>query len=110
MRSRMKGWLAGKRTPLHIVVIALLLTAPALTTGLTADDYYQKLVLTGPSTIDAIPSDPAQLFVWADGDPARTLAMMEVGMTAWWSDPAHKMAYFRPIAGLTPNKVQPAHR
>ncbi|MDD9936072.1 MAG: hypothetical protein OXT09_20845 [Myxococcales bacterium] len=101
MRSRIKRWLAAERAPIAVVVIALCLTAPAITTGLTADDYYQKLVLTGPSTIDAIPSEPGQLFVWADGDPERAHGMMEVGMTAWWTDPTLVMAYFRPIAALT---------
>jgi hypothetical protein len=101
MGSAFQHWLSKPTAPRTIVVLALLLTAPALTTGLTGDDYFQKLVLTGRGDIPAIPRDAGQLFVWASGDVARAHAMMEVGMTGWWTDPTMVMAYFRPLSVVT---------
>jgi hypothetical protein len=101
MRSSIRRWLAHRRAPLVIVLIFLALASPALTVGWTGDDYYHRLVLTGPGGIEAIPADPGQLFIWADGDHARAHGMMEVGMTAWWTDPDLVMAYFRPVSALT---------
>jgi hypothetical protein len=101
MGSAFSRWLSKPTAPRTIVALALLLCAPALTTGLTGDDYYQKLVLTGGGDIAAIPKDPQQLFSWASGDPVRAHAMMEVGMTGWWTDPTLVMAYFRPLSVAT---------
>lgn len=107
MRSLFARALSSPKAPVSIVLIALVLIAPALGTGLAADDYFHKLVLhgstTGPDAIgtDAIPRGLSQLFVWADGTEARAQAMMAIGMTGWWTNPKLVMAYFRPIAGLT---------
>lgn len=107
MRSLFARALSSPKAPVSIVLIALVLVAPALSTGLAADDYFHKLVLhgspSGPDAIgtDAIPRGLSQLFVWADGSEARAHAMMAIGMTGWWTNPKLVMAYFRPIAGLT---------
>jgi len=107
MRSFFLRALSSPRAPLWIGLLGLLLVSPALNTGLAADDYFQKIVLhgstEGPDAIgtDAIPRGVSQLFVWADGTEQRARAMMEIGMTGWWTNPKLVMAYFRPIAGLT---------
>lgn len=88
-------------------MLAFALVSPALGTGLAADDYFQRIVLHGPDGgpdaigTDAIPRGVSELFVWADGTARRAHAMMEIGMTGWWTNPELVMAYFRPIAGLT---------
>jgi hypothetical protein len=87
--------------PVASVGLALLLASPALLTGFAGDDYFHKLVLTGNRSIAAVPDNPLQMFVWANGDSARGHAMMEVGMTGWWTNPRLVMAYFRPIAVMT---------
>lgn len=106
MRSLLSRALSSPKAPVSIVLIGLVLLAPALSTGLAADDYFHKLVLhgsSGPDAIstDAIPRGLPELFVWADGTEARARAMMQVGMTGWWTNPKLVMAYFRPIAGYT---------
>lgn len=108
MRSTVARWLASPRAVLAILALSLALISPALGTGLTADDYFHKLVLTpsaqdGADAIgsDAVPRGLSQLFVWADGTAQRAHAMMELGMTGWWTNPELVMAYFRPIAGFT---------
>src|SRR5688500_3081128 len=107
MRHFIARVLASPRAPVFIVLLALLLIAPAIGTGLAADDYFHAIVLRGPDrgpdAIDevAIPRGLSQLFVWADGTEARARAMMQIGMTGWWTNPKLVMAYFRPIAGYT---------
>jgi hypothetical protein len=101
MRSALRAWLARPHARAGILGIASLLVAPALSTGLIADDFFHALVLTGTGDIEAIPHDPAALFSWADGDRARAHAMMEVGMTGWWTDPDMVMSYLRPVTTLT---------
>ena len=76
MRQRLAHFLASPRAALLICAFGVLLCSPALSTGLTADDYFHKLVLRGsPSAADAIdekaiPRRLSQLFVWADGGDA----------------------------------------
>jgi hypothetical protein len=101
MRTALLRWLERPRAATQVVLLSLLLCTPALGTGLVADDYFHALVLRGVRTIEAIPTDPMALFVWASGDPAQAHAMMEVGMTGWWTDPEMVMAYFRPFSVAT---------
>ncbi len=83
------------------MVTGLLLVSTSLGTGLVADDYFHKLVLTGGGDIEGIPSDPLDLFVWATGDPERSLAYVEAGMTGWWTDPDLVIAFWRPVSAFT---------
>ncbi len=101
MRSALQRWLSEPAAPIAIVAIALLLASPALTTGLSGDDFFHELVLTGRRDIPAIPKNPLAMFVWASGDPRQAHQMMEVGMTGWWTDPHMVMAYFRPVSVMT---------
>src|SRR3954467_5861738 len=101
MRLAFLRWLQRPTTPLVSVALALVLAAPALATGLAGDDYFHRLVLTGNRSIAAVPDSPMAMFMCASGDPAQTHAMMEVGMTGWWTNPKLVMAYFRPLAVAT---------
>jgi hypothetical protein len=101
MRSAFQRWLCRPAAPLLIVAIALGLALPALFTGLSGDDFFHELVLTGRGDLAVVPKSPMAMFVWASGDPAQAHAMMEVGMTGWWTDPKLVMAYFRPISVVT---------
>lgn len=84
-----------------MIALALLLSSPALSTGLSADDFFHRVVLTGRGDLGFPTRDPLSMFVWANGDPARARAMREVGVVGWWSDPTMVMAFFRPLAVAT---------
>lgn len=101
MRSAIQRWCEHPRAPLIAVLLSMMLCAPALTTGLAADDFYHRIILLGLPGLPWVPSDLWSLFVWADGDPAHAHAFMDVGMVGWWSNPELKMAYARPITALT---------
>ncbi|MBN1652547.1 MAG: hypothetical protein JXA30_02105 [Deltaproteobacteria bacterium] len=101
MRSALINRLSSPYASTLIILIALALTASSLTTGLVADDYYHKLVLTGVGDIPDIPTDPFELFVWAKGDEKLARSFMETGMTGWWTDPGLVLAFWRPVTVLT---------
>ena len=101
MPAAFKQRLSSPRAGAFIVVCALLLASSSLNTGLVADDYFHKLVLTGSGDIHAIGTDPLDLFVWASGEADIARAYMDVGMTGWWTDPDLVLAYWRPVTVFT---------
>lgn len=101
MRAAIKNWLSKPYASSVIILVAMVLTASSLNTGLVADDFYQKLILTGNDDIPGIPSDPLKLFVWANGDEKTARAFMDTGMTGWWTDPSLVLAFWRPVTVLT---------
>ncbi|HEY0734615.1 MAG TPA: CDP-alcohol phosphatidyltransferase family protein [Herpetosiphonaceae bacterium] len=95
-----RRWLAARTFPLALAVAAMALTLPALATGWHFDDYLHRAALTGSGahSLDVALND---LFVFMDGDPARTQQLIESGQFPWWALPEGKNAFWRPIAGLT---------
>jgi hypothetical protein len=93
--------LSRPRAGAAIVALSLVLLSPALATGLTADDHFHALVLSGARALEVVPTRALDMFAWADGDRARAVAMMEIGMTGWWTDPTMRMAYLRPLSVAT---------
>lgn len=101
MRSAIQRWCEHPKAPWVIVGLMLLLSAPALTTGLAADDYFHRILLLDLPGLPWTPKGPGSLFVWADGNPEHAHAFMDVGMVAWWSNPGLKLAFLRPVTALT---------
>ena len=94
-----RRWLAQPQLPLMLAALSIVLTLPALATGWHFDDYLHRAAMTpGPPAISTALND---LFIFMDGDPARTPALMESGAFPWWALPQGKNAFWRPLAGLT---------
>jgi len=85
--------------PLGAVLLSLLLCAPMLSAGLIADDYIHQLILRGAPTLPAYQQHWSALFAFAT-DQNRA-ALLDEGILPWWSDPALRFAFFRPVAALT---------
>jgi hypothetical protein len=83
-----------------VIALALALTLPSLTAGLTADDWIQKLLAVGPH-LDGLERGPLDLFTFADGNAAHARALIDQGVFPWWTDPAVKLSFFRPLTALT---------
>jgi len=84
------------------IALALLLCAPALGAGLTADDYVLGLLSRDDSGVRGLTASPLWLFTFTTGDPAINHALMDEGvLLPWWSDPQHLNAFFRPLSSLT---------
>jgi hypothetical protein len=86
-------WLAG--------LASLGLLASSLTIGLSIDDHYHRLVLTGAGDLPWISSNPLDMFAWSTGDPEQARAALEAGLAGWWFDPDVVIAYFRPLSVWT---------
>ncbi len=94
-------WLTHRRLPLLLAVLAAMLTLPSLWGGWVIDDHHHRLWM-GDYPDFPTPSDsPWDLFVFANGDPARTHEMMDLGVWPWWTLPEIKAGFFRPVTVLT---------
>jgi hypothetical protein len=82
-----------------VVILALLLLAPSLTTGLSADDYLFRLISLGSTEIKGFVRQPLDMYRWTTGE--HTLTLMREGVLSWWEDPEAKFAFFRPLSALT---------
>jgi hypothetical protein len=86
--------------PALLAALAALLALPALWTGLQLDDYQHRAVLhqhAGAAGVAAA----MDLFVFLDGDAARTRALIAHGAMPWWTLPTARVAFWRPLSALT---------
>jgi hypothetical protein len=84
-----------------MVILALLLTAPALSTGLVADDLFHELMLRPDPGIQGIVHRPFDLFAFATGDAAANHQLMDEGVFPWWADPTVALSFWRPLTCFT---------
>jgi hypothetical protein len=97
MRSVALAILSARRLPLWLAVLAVLLAAPALGTGLVVDDFVLRAVETGhPVTPQGTPLD-----VFRFVDAANLPGLMDGGILPWWTSPELKLAFFRPLAAAS---------
>jgi hypothetical protein len=83
------------------IALGLVLLLPSLPSGLAADDWFHRLVLTGSNVLGGIHHRSLDLFVFSNGDPAVGHAQQESGLLGWWADPSAALAYFRPLSSAT---------
>lgn len=88
-------------SPALLGLLAALLCAPALWAGWQFDDYGQRALLLGRPGLAGLGPAMMELFTFLDGDPARTLALIDRGELAWWTLPEARTAFWRPLSGLT---------
>ena len=98
LRLRYRDWLASHRLPWLATLLALLLCAPALTTGFQLDDLFQRVLLLGLSEELGTASD---MFGVLTGDVERNAAFRDMGALPWWSAPDIKFHFFRPVTTFT---------
>jgi hypothetical protein len=87
--------------PLVIAILGAVLALGSLHVGLQFDDFYQRWVIQGSPVFTDVGRKPLDAFSFADGDPQRNRRMMEIGLFAWWTDPALKAAFWRPMTVVT---------
>jgi len=82
----------------------MLLCLPALAAPFFSDDWMQARKLAPDFYGEPFPlggTGLSELFVFATGEPADTLAAQEAGYLAWWTAPDVKLAFWRPLSALT---------
>jgi hypothetical protein len=100
--QRLAEWLARRRYPaIGIAAAAIALASPALLTEPVADDLMHALLLRDRPGISGLRPQTFDLFRFANGDPAAARALMNEGVFAWWTDTSVRLAFFRPLAGLS---------
>src|SRR5947207_5948412 len=80
---------------LSVIGAALALRAPVLRTGFTVDDYAQLSMLTGAYPVERT---PFELFTFSKGSAHEVAALRDAGFFPWWSNPALRVALFRPLS------------
>ncbi len=91
----------GIRSAIAIAVIAFLLTATSLLVGRVTDDYYWGAVFVGSPGLPEIDNATFDTFSFGKGTPEEHEAYLARGLVPWWSDPAWKISFWRPVASLS---------
>jgi hypothetical protein len=91
----------GRGLILLATLLAAVLTLPSLRVGWLTDDHYQRWVLSGNATFAELRGGTLEMFLFFDGDPARTRRMMELGLASWWTYPELRARFWRPISAAT---------
>lgn len=97
---RIRPLLEHRRLPLAVALLAVLLTAPSLTTGWVLDDYSHRISALQPG--GEIPPGGGRLsmFLMAGNDPARIRFFKDIGFAPWWTPDDIKLGFWRPAASL----------
>lgn len=93
--------LSSRHAPLIVLALGIGLVSSSIGSGLAADDWFHRLVLTGSNALGGVHHKPLDLFVFSSGDEAVGHAQQEAGMVGWWADPKAALAYFRPLSAAT---------
>jgi hypothetical protein len=93
--------LGRPRAPTVIVLLALVLAAPALGVRLMGDDYMQLARVDPRLHAPGFPYAPLDLFTFVSGDPAQRAVLLEEGVFGWWMAPDFRMSFWRPLSSLT---------
>src|SRR5688572_3191296 len=94
-------WRSLARSVAFAPLVGVLCALPAIGSERVFDDHVLELVAQGSS--DAVaPGSGLDLFRFASGDAGDNLALMAQGsMLPWYSDPALKITFYRPLSSLT---------
>jgi hypothetical protein len=94
----MRRWLASPRIRYHVAAATMVVLLPTLWSGLTLDDFGQRLIVEQRQIAGA---GRLALFRLISPDADVRAAMKELGVYAWWLGSNTKIDYFRPLAAIT---------
>jgi hypothetical protein len=81
--------------------VGVALTLPSLAAGLYLDDYILWASAARASALHDLFPRPLDPFAFIDGDPGRTVRMIERGLLPWWTPPHARLAFWRPATAFT---------
>ena len=96
-----RRWLEHRRLPMHVALLAVLICLPSLWLGWVADDYVLRLHLSAPPLYPDWQASPLNLFTFFEGDVNFNQRLIADGVLPWWTDPEYRVAFFRPLSGLS---------
>ncbi len=93
--ARLLAWLGSRRATWAAFLLIVLLSLPALYTGVQHDDFiHQTLLHELPS---AQRRSPDELYCFVGGPHSRPAAVAP----PWWQAPDHSVCFFRPLSSLS---------
>lgn len=99
--ERLKGLLEGLSGP-QIALFAFLLASPSLLCGYNTDDFLHAAAFAwGHPPFDSLFGFTRLFDLAREGESDFLLALRDRGSLPWLADPDLKLAFFRPLAGLT---------
>jgi hypothetical protein len=96
-----RGILRHRRLPFFVAALAVLLCLPSLWLGLQNDDHVLRLVLSDPPLDPEWTRTPVDTFLFVNGDEELIRRAVEECRLPWWTHPRLRLAFLRPITGLT---------
>ncbi len=95
-------WLVNRRLPLMVATIGMVLTFPGLWLGWQTDDHLHRASFTDEFPVMADARRPFwDMFAFVKEGTLESSGVIERGELPWWTPPNFKIAFFRPVAGIT---------
>ncbi|MEZ6083428.1 MAG: hypothetical protein R3E58_05625 [Phycisphaerae bacterium] len=95
-------WLVNRRLPLMVATIGMVLTLPGLWLGWQTDDHLHRASFTDEFPVMADARRPFwDMFAFVKEGTLESSGVIERGELPWWTPPNFKIAFFRPVAGIT---------
>jgi hypothetical protein len=103
--ARAKSWLGARlgapAIAWYAALLAVLLTAPSLASGLLLDDHVHHILFDDHLRLPGMPVSPIDGFVFVSRDPALRAQLLDRAHGPWWSSPDLVLAFFRPLSSLS---------
>jgi len=97
-----KRTLGCRSMPLASALMAIMLAAPSIWSGLQIDDWWMRAAMLSPPGLEAaFSSDSSGLFRIADGNTERTRQLVDIGVLPWWTPSSFKLWFWRPASEWT---------
>jgi hypothetical protein len=101
MKNHIRRLLESRWCPLVLAMVAMLLVAGTLGTGIQFDDYIHHIKFEEPELWPGDSNSIVGMFDFVENNPKQLHEAMEVGMVPWWTSKALKVSFFRPVTALT---------
>lgn len=96
-----RRWLTHRHLPIMLACVGIILTLPALGTGLVFDDYWHRTMLLGQWPRSTEDASLFGMFSFMDGTPEGAQVLKEAGIVPWWTFEGIKAAFWRPLTEFT---------
>lgn len=96
------GWLVNRRMPWIAALLGIILTLPGLWLGWQTDDHLHRATFTDEFPVMADGRRPFwDMFAFVKEGMLADGGIIERGELPWWTPPNFKIAFFRPVSGIT---------
>jgi hypothetical protein len=95
------AWLGSRRTPAYAALVAFLVGLPAIGIGMLLDDHFLRVTMLRDPAYAFVTKPALDVFRIFDGEPVRTMRLIDRGCAVWWSDPHVRIAFLRPLTAAT---------